>query len=126
MNMSIKSLKLPFVIIVLADPVLFIPCSGFLPFGVDLVSLHLPQFSLLLSRLKELACGINLRTWCYASLSHSPTQPNPTFPDIDEMPNLTFETRSRFCFLQSRASRRERDFVHLISGFETRSRISFT
>ena len=23
--------------------------------------------------------------------------------DIDEMPNLTFETRSRFCFLQSRA-----------------------
>ena len=46
--------------------------------------------------------------------------------DIDEMPNLTFETRSRFCFLQSRASRRERDFVHLISGFETRSRILCT
>ena len=66
-----------------------------------------------------------------------------------EMPFLTFETRSRFCFLQSRASRRDRDFFtksqgsrrdrdfcslnlrlrdeieifcHLISKFETRSR----
>ena len=51
---------------------------------------------------------------------------------------LNFETRSRFCFLQSRSSRQEREFfslnlrvrdeienfVHLISGFETRSRIS--
>ena len=67
-----------------------------------------------------------------------------------EMPFLTFETRSRFCFLQSRASRRDRDFFtksqgsrrdrdfcslnlrlrdeieifcHLISKLETRSRI---
>ena len=42
------------------------------------------------------------------------------------MPLSTFETRSRFCFLQSRSSRREREFVHLISGFETRSRLLFT
>ena len=42
------------------------------------------------------------------------------------MPFLTFETRSRFCFLQSRASRRDRDFFHKISGFETRSRFLFT
>ena len=68
----------------------------------------------------------------------------------EEMPFLTFETRSRFCFLQSRAPWRDRDlftysqgsrqaqdfcslnlrlrdkikyFCHLISKFETRSRI---
>ena len=33
--------------------------------------------------------------------------------DIDEMPNLTLETRSKFFSLQSQASRRERDFVSL-------------
>ena len=70
-------------------------------------------------------------------------------PEGGEMPFLTFETRSRFCFLQSRASRRDQDFFtksqgsrrdrdfcslnlrlrdeieifcHLISKFETRSR----
>ena len=43
----------------------------------------------------------------------------------DEMPILTFETRLRFCFLQSHSSRREREFFHLISGFETRSRVLF-
>ena len=41
------------------------------------------------------------------------------------MPILTFETRLRFCFLQSHSSRREREFFHLISGFETRSRVLF-
>ena len=54
----------------------------------------------------------------------------------DEIPILTFKTRSRFCFLQSRSSRREREFFsfnlrvrdeiknfcNLISKFETRSR----
>lgn len=39
---------------------------------------------------------------------------------------LTFETRSRFCFLQSCALRRDRDFFHLISGFETRSKFLST
>ena len=74
-------------------------------------------------------------------------------PEGDEMPFLTFETRSRFCFLPSRASiqdqdfftkfqgsRWDRDFCSLnlrlrdeieifflsVSGFETRSRISFS
>ena len=43
-----------------------------------------------------------------------------------EKPILSFETRSRIVFFQSRASRRERDFVHRISSLETRSRILFT
>ena len=33
-----------------------------------------------------------------------------------EMPFLTFETRSRFCFLQSRASRRDQDFFTKSQG----------
>ena len=57
MKMSIKILKLPLVVFVLAGPVLSIPCSGFLPFGVNLVSFHLPQLPLLLPCLKELACS---------------------------------------------------------------------
>ena len=32
----------------------------------------------------------------------------------DEIPILTFKTRSRFCFLQSRSSRREPELFHLI------------
>ena len=79
----------------------------------------------------------------------SPLKECPLDPEGGEMPFLTFETRSRFCFLQSRASRRDRDFFtksqgsrrdrdfcslnlrlrdeieifcHLISKFETRSR----
>ena len=40
-----------------------------------------------------------------------------------EKPILSFETRSRIVFFQSRASRQEQEFVHLISGFGTRSRI---
>ena len=32
----------------------------------------------LLLRAKVGGQGINLRTWCYASVSHSPPQPNPT------------------------------------------------
>ena len=47
-------------------------------------------------------------------------------PVIGEKPILSFETRSRIVFFQSRASRRERDFVHRISSLETRSRILFT
>ena len=43
-----------------------------------------------------------------------------------EKPILSFETRSRIAFFQSRASRREQDFVHRISSLETRSRILFT
>ena len=55
--MAIKILKRPSVVFVLDDAGLIIPCSGFLPFGVNLISLHLAQFSLLLPRLKELACS---------------------------------------------------------------------
>ena len=47
-------------------------------------------------------------------------------PVTGEKPILSFETRSRIVFFQSRASRRERDFVHRISSLETRSRILFT
>ena len=43
-----------------------------------------------------------------------------------EKPILSFETRSRIVFFQSRALRRKRDFVHRISSLETRSRILFT
>ena len=37
----------------------------------------LPEFNALLLRAKVGGQGINLRTWCYALLSHSPPQPQP-------------------------------------------------
>ena len=52
--------------------------------------------------------------------------PFPLPAGFGEKPILSFETRSRIVFFQSRASRRERDFVHRISSLETRSRILFT
>ena len=54
-----------------------------------------------------------------------PTGPTSS-SGFGEKPILSFETRSRIVFFQSRASRRERDFVHRISSLETRSRILFT
>ena len=50
---------------------------------------------------------------------------SPIQPGNGEKPILSFETRSRIAFFQSRASRREQDFVHRISSLETRSRILF-
>ena len=54
------------------------------------------------------------------------TNKNHNNTGFGEKPILSFETRSRIVFFQSRASRRERDFVHRISSLETRSRILFT
>ena len=47
-----KISKLLFVVFLLISS-----SSGFLPFGMNLVGFHLPQFSLLLSCLKDLACS---------------------------------------------------------------------
>ena len=67
----------------------------------------------------------NLKSSCTA-VDHFYISVQYNFSVTGEKPILCFETRSRIVFFQSRASRRERDFVHRISSLKTRSRILFT